>query len=160
MVNTYSKIYLHIVFAVKNREALLHKSWRHRLFQYASKTLTNMGQYSLAVNGHYDHIHILINYSGKILIKDIVREIKKSMTNFIKGNNLSPFKFEWQNGYGVFSNGYKEIDGVINYIRNQEHHHTKRSFKEEYMTLLEKYEIEFKEEYVFEFLDIDDLGFI
>ena len=153
MANSYKKVYLHIVFAVKNRDALLHNSWRNRLFQYTSKTLTNRGHYALAVNGHYDHVHILISYSCKELIQDLVREIKKSMTNFIKDNNLCPFKFECQNGYGVFSNGYRELDEIINYITNQEEHHAKRTFRDEYMALLGRYDIQFKEEFIFEFWD-------
>ena len=95
MANKYNAVYLQIVFAVKNRNALLDKSWRNQLFSYASKTLTNRGHYALAVNGYNDHIHIFIDYSTNELISDLVREIKKSMSNFIQHKNFCQSKFEW-----------------------------------------------------------------
>lgn len=152
MANTYRKVYLHIVFAVKNREALLEKFWRHRLFEYVSKSLTARGHKALAVNGYVDHIHLFFNYSCNELISDLVREIKKSSNKFINDNNLSKFKFEWQSGYGVFSCSYNDVDKIINYIKNQESHHKKETFKSEYLLLLENYEIEFKDEFVFKFI--------
>jgi len=94
MADTYRKVYLHIVFAVKNRDALLGKAWRHRLFEYISKSLTARGHYALAVNGYVDHVHLFFNYSCEELISDLVREIKKSSNKFINENNLSKFKFE------------------------------------------------------------------
>ena len=115
--------------------------------------LTNRGHFALAVNGYNDHVHIFIDYSCKELIEVLVREVKKSMSNFIKENKLCKFKFEWQSGYGVFSHGYREKEQIIRYIMNQEKHHTRRTFKEEYLSLLERFEIKFKNEYVFEFFD-------
>ncbi len=153
MANTYRAVYLQIVFAVKYRNALLHESWRNDLFAYASKTLTNRGHYALAVNGHHDHIHIFIDYSTKELISDLVREIKKSMSNFIRTNNLCPSKFEWQSGYGVFSHGTREKSIIIEYIKNQEQHHRKKKFKDEYKSQLKNFDIELKGEYVFQFFD-------
>ena len=138
---------------MKNRQALLDKSWRSRLFAYVSKTLSQRGHYALAVNGHFDHIHLFFDYSCKELIADLVREIKKSSSKFVKENQLSKYKFEWQSGYGVFSNGYRERDMIIKYILNQEINHTTRSFKEEYMSLLKNYEIAYKNEYVFRFFE-------
>jgi REP element-mobilizing transposase RayT len=156
MANTYKKVYLHIVFAVKNREALLHKSWRTKLFSYVSGTIKNRNHYPLAVNGYNDHIHILLDYNLKEMIPDLVREIKKSSSKYIKENKLCSYHFEWQSGYGVFSVGWKELSVMIQYVMNQEKHHTKKSFKKEYLSLLNKYEIEYKDEHVFKFLD-DDL---
>jgi len=153
MANTYKKVYLHIIFAVKNRKALLGKSWRHRLFIYISKSLKNRGHYPLAVNGHVDHVHLFFDYSCQELISDLVREIKKSSNQFISEENLTPFKFDWQSGYGVFSNSAREKDTIIKYIMNQEDHHSSKSFRDEYLTLLKRYEIEFKDEYVFEFFE-------
>ncbi len=153
MANTYKKLYLQIIFAVKNREAMLHKSWRRDLFQYMSGIVNQRKHYSLAVNGHHDHVHIFLDYNGHELIEDLVREIKKASNNYIKNKKLSPFKFEWQTGYGVFSHGYREKGAVIEYIKNQETHHKTKSFQNEYMAFLKSYEIDFKEEYVFNFLD-------
>jgi putative transposase len=152
MANTYKKVYLHLVFAVKHRQALLHKDWRGRVFGYLFEAINKRGNYAYAVGGYHDHVHIFFDYKERELTEDIVREIKKSSNQFIKENNLSPFKFDWQNGYGLFSIGYKDKTRVINYILNQEEHHSKKnSFKSEYLKLLEDYEIEFKHEYVFEF---------
>ena len=96
------------------------------------------------------------SYSCKELIPDLVREIKKATNQYISENNFTKYKFEWQNGYAVFSNGYKERDMIIKYILNQETHHSKRTFREEYISLLENYNIEFKNEYVFDFFDEPD----
>jgi len=153
MANTYIAIYLQIVFAVKNRKALLHKSWRNKLFAYASKRLTERGHYALAVNGYDDHIHIFIDYSTEERISDLVREIKKAMSNFIKNNNLCQTKFEWQGGYGVFSHGSREKGIIIDYIKNQEQHHDSKKFKQEYLKMLNNYEVEYKDEYVFKFFE-------
>ena len=152
MADAYSKVYLHIVFAVKKREALLHKNWRSDLFSYISGIINKRGNYSLAVNGSYDHMHMFLDYKGKELIPDLVREIKKASNNYIKDHKLTRLKFEWQSGYGVFSHGYRENDTVIKYIKNQEQHHQKRSFKKEYLQLLDAFEIDFKDEYLFDFI--------
>jgi len=153
MANTYRSVHLQIVFAVKHKKALLHKSWRSDLFKYISGIVNGKGHYSLAVNGVEDHIHVFLDYNCRELIEDLVREIKKSSNVYIKSNHLCPFKFEWQSGYGVFSHGYREKDIIINYIKNQEEHHRKKNFRTEYLQLLNSYEIEYKDEYIFDFLD-------
>lgn len=152
MANTYRKVYLHLVFAVKNRNALLDNKWRADLFKYISKTLTNRGHFTLAVNGYHDHIHIFFDYNGKELIEEVVREIKKTSSNYIKERGLTSAKFEWQSGYGVFSHGFRERDTIIKYIVNQEAHHSRRSFRNEYLSLLKSFEVDFKNEYVFDFI--------
>ena len=153
MANVYKKVYFHVVFAVKNRGVLLHKSWRSNLFAYMSGVLRQRGHFPLAVNGHLDHVHLLFDYSLKELPSDLVRELKKASTAYIKNNNLCPFNFQWQSGYGLFSVGWKEKDQMINYIKNQDRHHSKHSFKAEYLSLLNLYDIEFQNEYIFEFFD-------
>ena len=153
MANTYRKMYLQVIFAVKNRRALLHKSWRADLFKYIAGIINNRNHFSLVVNGVQDHVHLFFDYKGHELVEDLVREIKKASSNYIKDKNLTPYKFEWQSGYGVFSHGYKEKSKVIEYVMNQEEHHRKKSFREEYMAFLKSYEIEFKDEYVFDFLN-------
>lgn len=153
MANTYRKVNLQIVFAVKNRRALLHKSWRPDLFRYIAGIINHRGHYSLAVNGVEDHIHLFFDYSCRELIEDLVREIKKASNAYINDRNLCPYKFEWQKGYGVFSHGYREKSIIIEYVKNQEAHHGKQTFRREYMAFLKSYEIDFKNEYVFDFLD-------
>jgi len=152
MANSYKKVYLHIVFAVKNRNALLNKAWRSRLFAYISGIIKEKGHYPLAVNGHKDHVHIFLDYNLHELVSDLVREIKKSSTKYIKSNKLTQYKFEWQSGYGVFSVGFKDIDTTIKYIIDQEEHHRKTTFKAEYLKVLNEFKIEFKEEYLFDFI--------
>ncbi len=151
MANAYRKMYLQIVFAVKNRQALLHKSWRAELFRYIAGIINQRGHYSLAVNGVEDHVHIFLCYGGHELVHDLVREIKKASNAFIKANNFCPYKFEWQSGYGVFSYSYRERDKIMNYVLKQEEHHRKKSFQKEYLKFLEDFEIEYKDEYLFDF---------
>ena len=151
MANTYRKMYLQVIFAVRNRNALLHESWRDEIFKYMSGIINNRGHYSLAINGSYDHVHLFFDYKGNELVEDLVREIKKSSHNFIKEKRFCPYKFEWQSGYGVFSHGYREKIAVMEYIMNQKEHHRNKPFQEEYLNFLKSYEIDFKEEYVFEF---------
>ena len=153
MANTYKKLNIQIVFAVKNRDAMLHKDWRGDLFKYMAGALNKRGHYSLAVNGYNDHVHLFFDYNGKELLEDLVREIKKSSNAYIKENKLTNKIFSWQRGYGAFSHGYREKGIVIEYIKNQENHHKRKSFRKEYMSLLQSYEIDFKEEYVFQFFD-------
>ncbi len=153
MANTYKRILLHLVFAVKNREAVLDKSWRPKLFEYIHGIVNQRGHFCYAVNGYYDHLHIVFDYKAHELIQDLVREIKKSSSAFIKENSFVKGKFEWQSGYGIFSHGYNNKDTVIKYILNQEQHHSKDSGRKEYKGFLGKNEIEFKDEYVFTFFE-------
>jgi REP element-mobilizing transposase RayT len=151
MANSYKKIYIHLVFAVKNREALLEKQWRPKVFSYLPGIIKNRGHFPLAVNGYFDHVHILFDYNPQELIPKLVREVKKSSSAYIKNNGLSKFKFEWQGGYGAFSVGWKEKERMIEYIRAQEEHHKRAPFNEEYVQLLNEFEVSFKDEYVFNF---------
>ncbi len=153
MANTYRRVHLQIVFAVKNRQALLHKSWRSDLFRYIAGIINRREHYSMAVNGVSDHIHIFLDYNCSELIEDLVREIKKASNKFTNENNLCPRKFEWQSGYGVFSHSHHEKSKIINYITRQEEHHRNKTFKQEYMNSLKSNNIDFKNEYVFNFLD-------
>lgn len=132
MANTYTKIYIQVVFAVKHRQALLQKEHRPKIFQYMAGILNQRGHKSLSVNGYHDHVHLLFDFKPKEDLSTLIREIKKSSNTFIKTNRMTPFKFEWQLGYGAFSHGYRELDTVINYIKNQETHHSKTTFQQEY----------------------------
>lgn len=153
MPNTYRKIYLQIVFAVKNRQALLLEPWRYEVFQYINGIVNNKNHYCLAVGGHFDHIHIFLDYNPNELIPNLVKDIKVSSNLLINQQKFTPFHFEWQNGYGVFSYSESSKDNVIKYILNQKQHHSNLTFKEEYLKRLDSFQIEFKTEYLFDFID-------
>jgi putative transposase len=153
MANTYTQCYFQLVFAVKKRDALINKSWKNELEMYITRIVQNHKHKLLAISAMPDHIHIFIGYHLGQLIPDLVEEIKTSSNAWIKMENLSKFKFEWQKGYGAFTYSHSQIDAVVNYIMSQEIHHQKKSFREEYLEILRKNEIEFKDEYVFEFFD-------
>ncbi len=150
MPGTFSQLYIQIVFAVKGRDSLILSSWEEELYKYITGIVQNKEQKMLSINGMPDHIHILIGMKPSCCLSDMVREIKKSSSEFIKEKKFTKFKFQWQEGYGAFSYSHSHLDNVIKYIINQKNHHKLRTFKEEYKELLSKYEIEYKEEYLFE----------
>ena len=153
MPGTFSQIYIQIVFAVKGRESLIHSSWEEELYKYISGIVSNKEQKMLAINGMPDHIHFLIGMKPGCCLSDLVREIKKSTNDFIKGKKFTPFKFQWQEGYGAFSYSHSALDNVIAYIKNQKEHHKKQTFKDEYKSFLTKFQIDYKDEYLFEWLE-------
>lgn len=148
MANTFSQIYLHIIFSVRNREMIIAETWEDSLHKYITGIITNRGHKLLAINGMPDHIHLFIGFKPVESVSDLVRDIKKSSTNFIKEKGYLKGKFYWQEGYGVFSNSYSQISDVCNYIANQKEHHKKISFKDEYLAILKQYNVEFDEQYV------------
>ncbi len=152
-IGTFSRIYIQIVFAVKNRESLIRPSWEEELFKYITGIVQNKGQKMLAINGVENHIHFFIGMKPSCRLSDLVREVKKSSNGFIKEKAFTNFKFEWQKGYGAFSYSHSALDNVIAYINNQKEHHRKKTFKEEYVEFLEKFNIEFKNEYLFSWID-------
>jgi len=151
MPNTYSQLYAHIVFAVKGRQNLIHLSWEEDLYKYITGVVQNKGQKLLAINGMPDHLHILIGFKPDCAISDLVREIKKSTHSFINENKYCDTKFYWQEGFGVFSYNHSMLDRVIFYINNQKQHHKVKSFKEEYLEILQKFNVDFNSSYLFEF---------
>ena len=153
MAGTFSQIYIQIVFAVKGRDSLIHPSWEEELYKYITGIIKNKEQKLLAINGKSDHIHILIGMRPSCCLSDLVREIKKSSNDFIKEKRFSKFKFQWQEGYGAFSYSHSALDNVIGYINNQKEHHKKQTFKDEYMAFLKKFEVEYKDDYLFEWLE-------
>ncbi|MBN8706983.1 MAG: IS200/IS605 family transposase [Bacteroidetes bacterium] len=152
-MSTYSQIYIHIVFAVKGRENLIKPDWEEQLFKYITGIVQNKGQKMLAINGIPDHIHFLIELKPNCNLSDLVREIKKSSNVFINENHFTRFNFSWQEGFGAFSYSYSQIDDVCKYILNQKDHHRKRTFREEYIDLLNKFKIEFNEHYLFDWIE-------
>lgn len=151
-MSTYSQIYIQVVFAVKNRDALIATTWEERLYQYITGIIQNKGQKMLAINGMSDHLHFFIGMKPNCCLSDLVREVKKSSNEMINGKRLSKFKFSWQEGYGAFSYHHSQIDAVVNYVMNQKEHHKKISFKEEYIDFLKKFEIEYDEKYLFDWI--------
>lgn len=158
MANTFSQIYLQFVFAVKHRESLIKKEHKEELHKYITGLVQNRKSKMLAVHCMPDHTHLFVGFKPTLLIPDFVKEIKVASNEFINSRWMNG-RFRWQEGYGVFSYSRSHIDRVIKYIRNQEAHHQKKSFKNEYLQLLAKFEISFEEKYVFDFWEQPDPGF-
>ncbi len=153
MAGTFSQIYIQYVFAVKNRVALLQKPWREEVFKYIAGTIRAKNQKSIIVNGVENHIHIFVGLKPNMCIADLARDIKNNSSKFINEQKFLKTKFAWQEGYGAFSYAHSQIENVYQYIANQEEHHKKNTFREEYIDFLQKFEIEYNEEYLFEWLD-------
>ena len=151
MANTYSQLYIQLVFAVKHRQNFIQNQWKEPLYKYITGVVQNDKHKMLAINGMPDHIHIFIGLNPAFSISDVVRDIKRASNNWINSNQFVKGFFEWQGGYGAFSYSRSHISKVCNYIDRQEHHHTKATFKEEYIALLKAFEIDFKDEYLFDF---------
>ncbi len=153
MAGAYSQIYIQVVFAVKGRQNLLAKSWRDEVFKYMSGIISNKGQKPIIVNGVDDHVHAFIGLKPAMALSDLVRDVKNNSTNFINDHAWINGKFSWQDGYGAFSYSHSQIESVYNYILNQEGHHPKQTFKDEYMDFLRKVEIEHDVKYLFEWIE-------
>lgn len=153
MANTYTQLNIHCVFAVKNRESFLKKEVLEKVNKYISGVLKNRDIFPLAVNGWKDHIHIFFELNPNETISDIVREVKAISSKWINENHLVNGLFRWQEGYGAFSYSRSQRKNVIDYIEAQENHHKVKTFREEYLALLDKFEIEFNDKYLFEFYD-------
>lgn len=148
MANTFTQLYYHIVFSTKNRAPLINEQWESKLYQYIAGICSNKNQKILLVNGHKDHIHILLSLNPNVCLSDVVRDIKSSSTKYINDNGFVNFKFYWQEGYGAFSCSSSQLEKIYGYIKNQKEHHFKQTFKEEYVSFLKLNKIEFDERYV------------
>jgi REP element-mobilizing transposase RayT len=151
MADTYSQLNIHCVFAVKGRENIITTNFRDRLHQYLHGILKNDGSFPLAVGGWKDHVHVFFELQPVMRISDQMRMLKATSSKWINDNKFVRGKFHWQEGYGAFSYSRSQRNNVINYIMNQEEHHRKHSFREEYLDLLQKFEIKFDANYLFEF---------
>jgi putative transposase len=149
MANTYTQIHIHFVFAVKFRDGIIQSKWKEDLYKYMTGIIQNNNHKLLAINGMPDHIHILIGLRPAQSISDLIKEVKQSSSKWINQNKLTNRHFEWQEGYGAFSYSKSQIDQVVSYIQNQELHHIKKTFKEEYRGFLEKFEIDYDERFIF-----------
>ncbi|MBN8705978.1 MAG: IS200/IS605 family transposase [Bacteroidetes bacterium] len=150
MVGTFSQIYVQVVFAVNGRENLLQKPWRDDVFKYIAGIIKSKNQKSIIVNGVGNHVHFLVGLKPSMSLSDLVRDVKNNSSNFINEQKFVGGKFSWQNGFGSFSYSHSQLDQVYQYILNQEQHHRNKSFREEYIGFLKKYEIEFEEKYLFD----------
>lgn len=153
MANTFSQIYIQTVFAVSGRMSLITPTFKEDLYKYIAGIVRNQGQKLISINGMPDHVHILIGLKPSMALADLVRDIKADSTTYVNKNRWVRGKFTWQEGYGAFSYGHSQLDTIISYIQNQEKHHSRRSFKNEYLGLLRKFDIAFEDKYVFDFVE-------
>ncbi|MBL7942837.1 MAG: IS200/IS605 family transposase [Flavobacteriales bacterium] len=151
MAGTFSQIYIQVVFAVNGRQGLINQVWEEDLYKYITGIVRNKEQKMLAINGMPDHIHMLIGMRPSCCLSDLVREVKKSSTNYIRNNLSLQHDFNWQEGYGTFSYSTSSLDSVIRYIGNQKSHHKKQTFRDEYISFLNQFQIEYKNEFLFDF---------
>jgi REP element-mobilizing transposase RayT len=149
MANTYHKIYIQTVFPVKYREALLDKTWRNELIAVIGNLINETGCKTIIINGVEDHINCFFCLKPSISVSDVMKNAKAKSSKWINESGYLNHHFEWQQGFGVFSYSQSHIDQVFRYIQNQEAHHKKRTFKEEYLDMLHKFEIDYNEEFIF-----------
>jgi putative transposase len=153
MANTYTQINIHAIFSVKGRENIITRNFRDRLHPYIAGIVNKIGNYSLAVNGYKDHVHVFFELKPSLALSDVIRDVKANSSKWINDNRFVLGHFSWQGGYGAFSYSRSQRDHVIKYIMEQEKHHAGKTFREEYLELLRKFEIPFEDNYVFEFYD-------
>ena len=149
MANTFTQIYIMVVFSVSGRICLIGNTWKDELYKYITGIIKSKNQKLIAINGAGDHIHILLGIKPNIALSDLVRDIKANSSRFINEKKFIKGKFIWQKGFGGFSYSHSQLSSVIKYIENQEEHHKIKTFKEEYLELLEKFGIEYEIKYLF-----------
>jgi len=150
MPNTYTQIHIHFVFVVKHRFSSIQDSWKNDLYKYISGIIINNKHKMICINGLPDHVHLLIGLRPHQSISDLMHDVKRNSALWINNNKLTKGRFEWQEGYGAFSYGASQIKDVIKYIENQEIHHKKKSFQEEYVGFLKIFGVEYDERYIFQ----------
>jgi REP element-mobilizing transposase RayT len=149
MANTYTQIHIQFIFAVKYRKGVILSSWKDELYKYITGITKNNKHKMISINGMPDHIHMLVGFRQSQSISDFMQDVKGSSSRWINEKLFTKSKFEWQEGYGAFSYGKSQIKNVISYIENQERHHKKKTFKEEYIEFLDKFEVEYDGKYIF-----------
>ncbi|HEX5317040.1 MAG TPA: IS200/IS605 family transposase [Candidatus Kapabacteria bacterium] len=152
MPNTYTQVYIHLIFAVKNRECLIPREHKAELQKYITGVVTNKKNKLIAIENEPDHIHILVGLRPDTAISDLARDIKSNSSRWLNEQSWMQTEFRWQEGFGAFSYSRSQLANVIAYIQNQEEHHKKRTFREEYIALLEAFGIEYDERYLFDFI--------
>lgn len=152
MANTYTQISIQAIFTVKGRENLIANTWRDSLHQYIAGIVRKEAT-SLAVGGWKDHVHLFFGLPPALSISDLIQKVKANSSRWINDQKLVQGKFQWQNGYGAFSYSRTQRDAVIKYVMNQEQHHKTRTFQDEYLEMLNKFEIVYEPKYLFEFYE-------
>lgn len=150
MAQSLSQIYLHIIFSTANRAPFLHETICKDLYAYMAQILNNNNCHAYLINGTENHVHIACNLSRTITVSQILEEVKRSSSKWIKGKGREFKSFSWQKGYGAFSFGRSQLDDVLKYIEHQERIHEKKNFKDEYLEFLNKYEVEYDEKYLWD----------
>lgn len=153
MANTYTRMNVHAVFSVKGRGNFISEEWRGELHRYMAGILKETNNYSLAVGGYKDHVHIFFELNPSISVSDVLKNVKSKSSKWVNTKGFVAGKFKWQAGYGAFSYSRSQRDSVIRYIMKQEQHHGERTFKDEYLELLQKNDIKYDDVYLFEFYD-------
>ncbi len=149
MANTYHQIYLQTVFAVKYRKAVIDKKWSNNLYAVIGNLINETSCKTIIVNGVEDHVHCLLGLKPVVSVSELLKTVKAKSSKYINDHSLTKERFEWQEGYGVFSYSQSQIDSVYKYIKNQEAHHKKQTFRDEYLEFLNKFKIEYDEQYIF-----------
>jgi putative transposase len=155
MPNTFIQLHIHFVFAVKYRVSVIQSSWEEELHKYITGIVQQNGHKMIAINSAIDHIHLFVGLNPKQSISDLMRLVKGDSSEFVNKKGFTKRKFQWQDGYGAFSNSHSQIDAVVKYIMGQKEHHQRKTFKEEYLKILKDYGIEYDEKYIFHDL-LDD----
>lgn len=153
MANTFSQIYLQFVFAVQGRHSVIEKQNKEELHKYMTAIVQSRKSKMLAVHCMPDHTHLFVGYKSSMLISEFIKEVKIRSNEFITEKKWIKGAFSWQEGYGAFSYGHSQINNVCNYIMNQEEHHKKRTFRQEYLKLLQKFEVPFEDRFLFESIE-------
>lgn len=155
MANTYTQIHIQAVFSVQNRQCIISDSWKNELYKYITGIIKNNKHKPLAINGMPDHIHILFGLRPAQSISGLLQDIKGNSSKWINEKKFVKGKFSWQEGYGAFSYRKSDIPQIINYIRNQQEHHRRKSFTEEYLELLKEFNIDYDERYIFKPVEVN-----
>ena len=150
MANTYHQIYLQTVFAVKYRNAVINKEWRPKLLGVIGNLINESNCKTIIVNGVDDHVHCFFGLKPVVSVSELMKTVKAKSSKYVNDHNLTPRKFEWQEGYGAFSYRQHDVDQIYKYVQNQEAHHQKQTFKDEYLELLKEFEIGYDEQYIFQ----------
>ncbi len=149
MSNTYTQIHIQCVMAVKFRKSLIQASWKEQLHKYMTGIVQNHGHKMIIINSMPDHLHLFIGFRPNQSLSDLMRLVKGESSEWINKQQFTPATFRWQEGYGAFSYSRSHVQTVTDYILNQEEHHHKRTFLEEYKQFLEQFEVEYDERYIF-----------
>jgi len=153
MANTYSQIHIQAVFAVEGRANLIRSEWKEELFKYISGIFRKKQQKLLAIGGVEDHIHLMFGLRPNLALSDLIRDVKANSSAFINEKRFVRGRFNWQEGFGAFSYSRSQVDIVVKYVLNQEKHHARRSFKDEYIGLLDRFEVEYEDRYLFDWIE-------